>query len=170
MKNNIILIGMSGAGKSTVGIALSYKLRMAFIDIDSYIEGKTGMSVSQIFEDKGESYFRELESEACQYISKNYKNSIISTGGGTVLRAENMQCLKKTGKTLYLNRSPESILKTLNYEKRPLLKKEPNKLYDIYKERHPLYLKYADICFANNGEFRETVESIYELLNNKNHD
>lgn len=164
MNKNIILIGMSGAGKTTVGKVLSYKTKRAFLDIDGYIENKNNMSISEIFEKFGAEHFRKLEAEACEIISKNYKNTIISTGGGAVLNPENMQYLKSSGKVIYINRSVESILTTLNAEKRPLLKNNPDILYEMYKERHPLYLKYADICILNNGDFSECVENIYSII------
>lgn len=167
MRKNIVLIGMSGAGKTTVGIAMSYKLQMAFVDMDDYIEKKSGMSVSYIFEKYGEAYFRELEKETAEHLSEKYTNTIISTGGGAVLNPENMQNLKKTGIVVYLNRSVESILSTLNANKRPLLKSNPQKLYDMYKVRHPLYLKYADICIANSGSFDETVDNIVDAIKNR---
>ncbi len=165
MKNNIVLIGMSGAGKSTVGKALSYKLKMAFLDMDDFIEKRQNMTISEIFEKYGEEYFRNLETEVAKYLSENYKNTIISTGGGVVLNPLNMKYLKNDGIVIYINRSVEKILSTLNPKKRPLLKSNPEKLYDMYKIRHPLYLKYADICIPNNGEFTECVEQIAELNN-----
>jgi len=168
MKNNIVLIGMSGAGKTTVGKALSYKLKMAFLDMDDFIEKKQNMSISEIFEKYGEEYFRKLETEAAKFLSENYKNTIISTGGGAILKPVNMEYLKTSGFVIYINRSVEKIISTLNAEKRPLLKSNPEKLYDMYKIRHPLYLKYADVCIPNNGEFADCVEQIAEfVLNNQ---
>ena len=165
MKENIVLIGMSGAGKTTIGRAMSYKLKMSFVDMDAYIEKKYGMTVSEIFEKFGEEKFRELETETAKYLSANYKNTIISTGGGVVMREENMSYLKNTGITVYINRTVENILMTLNAEKRPLLKSNPEKLYEMRKTRHPLYIKYADICILNSGEFQECVDNICEAIN-----
>lgn len=165
-KSNIVLIGVSGAGKSTVGIALSYKMRMAFVDLDNYIERKMGMTVAQIFEKFGNDKFRDIETETVKYISKNYKNTIISTGGGVILRPENMSALKKTGIVVYINRSVPHILKTLNAEKRPLLKDDPTKLYKMHEDRHELYLKYADICVNNSADFKSGVENVFEAIKN----
>lgn len=167
MKSNIVLIGMSGAGKTTVGKALSYKLKMAFVDIDNYIEARNGMSISEIFEKYGEAHFRKLEAEATAYLSENYKNTIISTGGGAVLNADNMKMLKNNGVLIYLNRTVESILSTLNSGKRPLLAANPKKLYEMYEIRHPLYLKYADICISNNGDFNECLKNIVDAIKNR---
>lgn len=168
MKKNIILIGMSGAGKTTIGIALSYKLKKAFVDMDSYIEKKYGKKISDIFAEFGEEKFREMETETAKHLSENYKNTIISTGGGVVLKPENMKCLKKTGVVIYINRTVDNILNTLNAEKRPLLKENPEKLYQMREIRHPLYTKYADICIMNSGSFSECVDSIYEAIKMKN--
>ena len=167
MKKNIVLIGMSGAGKSTIGMALSYKLKMAFVDMDSYIEKKCNMSVSEIFSQYGEEGFRNLETDTAKCLSENYKNTIIATGGGVVLRPENMGYLKSTGVVVYINRTVENILSTLNAEKRPLLKSNPEKLYEMRKTRHPLYIKYADICVLNSGEFQECVNNVYEAIKMK---
>ncbi len=163
-KRNIVLIGMSGAGKSTVGISLSYKLKMPFVDMDHYIARKQNMPVSQIFEEKGCDYFRALETETAEYMGTHYRNTIISTGGGVVLRPENMQYLKKNGVVVYINRSVEHILKTLKTEKRPLLKDNPLKLYDMYEERHHLYLKYADVVVTNGGDFKSGVQNVYDAI------
>ncbi len=163
-KNNLVLIGMSGAGKSTVGIALSYKLRMPFVDMDCYIERKHAMTVSEIFETYGMECFRDMETDAARHIGLTYKRTIVSTGGGVVLRPENMEYLKENGTVVYINRSVEQILKTLNAEKRPLLKSNPQKLYDMYEERHRLYLKYADICVVNGLDFKSGVENVYEAI------
>lgn len=164
MDKNIVLIGMSGAGKTTIGLAISYKLKMSFVDMDAYIEKKYYMSISEMFEKYGEEYFRNLETETAKYLSENYKNTIISTGGGVVMRPENMEHLKKAGTVVYINRTVENILSTLNAEKRPLLKSNPEKLYEMYEKRHPLYVKYADICIMNGGEFQECVENICEAV------
>lgn len=165
-KNNIVLIGMSGAGKSTVGMALSYKMRMPFVDMDSYIERTEKMTVTEIFETYGAEGFRNIETKVAQHIGGTYKKTIISTGGGVVLRPENMEYLKKNGVVVYINRSVENILKTLNADKRPLLKENPQKLYDMYEERHGLYLKYADVCVSNSLDFKNGVENVYDAVKN----
>ena len=164
MKTNIVLIGMSGAGKTTIGLALSYKLKMAFIDMDSYIERKYNRQISELFDEYGEEYFRKIETEAAKEVSENYKNTIISTGGGVVLKYENMEHLKKCGTVVYINRTVENILSTLNAEKRPLLRANPEKLYEMRKIRHPLYTKYADICVLNGEGFEDCVNNIAEAL------
>ena len=164
MNKNIVLIGMSGAGKTTIGKAMSYKLKMAFLDMDSFMEKKYSMSISEIFEKYGEEYFRKIEAETAKYLSETYKNTIISTGGGVVLNPDNMSSLKNTGVVVYIKRTVENILSTLNAEKRPLLKSNPEKLYEMYEKRHPLYVKYADICVLNSGSFNDCVENVCEAI------
>ena len=163
-KSNIVLIGMSGAGKSTVGIALSFKMRMPFVDMDNYIERTQKMSISNIFDLYGNDYFRNIEAQTAKHVGLAYRHTIISTGGGVILRPENMQYLKKNGVVVYINRSVENILKTLNAEKRPLLKNNPQKLYDMYEERHELYLKYADVVVVNESDFKSGVQNVYEAV------
>ena len=163
-KDNLVLIGMSGAGKSTIGIALSYRLRMPFVDVDSYIERTQNMTISEIFETYGNDRFRDIESAAVKHMGLDYKRTIISTGGGVILRPENMEYLKKNGIVVYLNRSVENILKTLKSEKRPLLKDHPERLYEMYKDRHELYLKYADVVVVNGSDFKSGVENVYDAV------
>lgn len=167
-KDNIVLIGMSGAGKSTVGIALSYKMKMPFVDMDNYIERTENMTISEIFAIKGHDAFRDIETNVAKHIGFTYRHTIISTGGGLILRPENMKYLKQNGIVVYINRSVENILKTLNLEKRPLLKENPEKLYDMYEQRHGLYLKYADIVVVNGADFKSGVENVYDAVKNIN--
>ena len=115
MYKNIVLIGMSGAGKTSVGRALSYRLKMAFVDMDDFIEKRKNMTVSEIFEKYGEEYFRKLETETAKFLSENYKNTIISTGGGVVLNSLNMDYLKESGTVIYINRSVEKNRAVFSY-------------------------------------------------------
>ena len=163
-KRNIVLIGLSGAGKSTVGISLSYKLKMPFVDMDSFIAKAENMPISQIFAEKGSDYFRTLETETAKHMGEHYHGTIISTGGGVILRPENMEYLKKNGVVVYINRSVEHILKTLKTDNRPLLKENPLKLYDMYEERHDLYLKYADVVVSNGSDFKSGVQNVYDAI------
>ena len=164
MKNNLVLIGMSGAGKSTIGIALSYRLRMPFVDMDSYIERTQNMTATEMVETYGIDHFRAIESTVARHIGLDYKRTIISTGGGVILRPENMEYLKQNGIVVYINRSVENILKTLKTENRPLLKDHPERLYEMYKDRHELYLKYADVVVVNGSDFKSGVENVYDAV------
>lgn len=147
MNGNIILCGFMGSGKSTVGFLLSKKLGMSFIDLDTYIEKKEGMTVSQIFEKHGEPYFRTVEKESARELSQ--KNGlIIATGGGTLVDKENAEILRTSGKIILLNLPVEIIAERLKGDtSRPLLQRpDKNKaMRELYNKRMPLYNSVSDI-------------------------
>ena len=152
MKKNIILCGFMGCGKSTVGALLAKKTGMAFIDLDSYIEKKQGMTVSDIFEKYGEPRFRELEREAARELSQ--KNSmVIAAGGGTLTFQENVDTLRTSGKIILLDLPLDTVAKRLeNDTTRPLLNR-PDKLEAmkaLFEKRLPIYKSAADIIV--NGD------------------
>ena len=162
MNKNIVLIGMSGSGKTTIGKALSIVLNKKLIDVDSYIEETQGKSISEIF-NQGEAHFRELESKAVLKIAEN-TNSIISTGGGVIKKEENMIELKKNGIVIYIDRPVERIINDIDNSNRPLLKNNKTNLYEMYELRHPLYKKYSDIIVVNDSTEEEVIDKIIELL------
>lgn len=147
MNGNIILCGFMGSGKSTIGVLLSKKLGMSFIDLDSYIEKKENMTVSQIFEAHGEPYFRQREHEASKELSE--KNGlIIAAGGGTLIDKENAEVLRKSGKIVLLDLPVEIIAERLKGDNtRPLLQREDKDkaMRELYEKRMPLYKEAADI-------------------------
>lgn len=147
MNGNIILCGFMGSGKSTVGLLLSKKLGMSFIDLDTYIEKKEGMTVSKIFEKHGEPYFRAVEKQSARELSQ--KNGlIIAAGGGTLVDKENSDILRTSGKIVLLDLPVEVIAERLKGDTtRPLLQR-PNKnqaMRELYEKRMPLYKEAADI-------------------------
>lgn len=147
MSGNIILCGFMGSGKSTVGMLLSKKLGMSFIDLDSYIEKKEEMTVSRIFEAFGEPYFRKREREAAKELSE--KNGlIIAAGGGTLVDKENIEVFRKNGKIILLDLAVEIIAERLKGDNtRPLLQREDKEkaMRELYEKRMPLYKEAADI-------------------------
>ena len=152
MKKNIILCGFMRCGKSTVGALLAKKTGMAFIDLDSYIEKKQGMTVSDIFEKYGEPRFREFEREAARELSQ--KNSmVIAAGGGTLTFQENVDTLRTSGKIILLDLPLDTVAKRLeNDTTRPLLNR-PDKLEAmkaLFEKRLPIYKSAADIIV--NGD------------------
>ena len=159
MKKNIVLIGMSGCGKTTIGKMLAQKLSMSFYDTDELIEIKHKKTIKDIFAEHGEAFFRELETETAKEAS-SFENAIISTGGGMILKPENMEYLKKNSLTLYLKRSVESIIETMDASGRPLLLGGIEKLYEMEKIRTPLYEKYADIIVINEGNPEDIIGKI----------
>ncbi len=136
---NIVLIGMPGVGKSTIGQILSDKLKFELVDTDKLIVEREGCEISDIFSNKGEDYFRDLESSVIKEASLK-KNIIISTGGGAILRDENVKALKAYGRLYFLNRDLNSLKPTSD---RPLAD-DFCKLQKLYNERLPIYKKAAD--------------------------
>lgn len=162
-KKNIVLIGMPGCGKTTIGRLVSQKLDIGFCDIDHYIEKKEGRIIPDIFKDNGEEYFRKLESEAVEKVSKK-TGCMISTGGGVVKFHKNMELLKKSGIIIFINRTVESIISDIETDGRPLLKDGKEKLYKLYRERIDLYKKYSDYEVLNEGSLEDIVEKISEIV------
>jgi shikimate kinase len=153
MMKNIILTGFMGTGKTAVGKELSRLLNMKLIDVDSEIEKSEKMTINEIFTHFGEARFREIETEMVKKISQS-KNVIISTGGGVVLKQENIDILKKNGVIFWLTASPETILnRTGNSNKRPLLQTENplTRIKELLSFRKPFYEK-ADIMIDTEGK------------------
>ena len=164
MWKNIVLIGMPGCGKTTLGKILNKELSMEFYDMDNYIERKTDKKISELFE-KGENYFRDIESLACEERSKN-KNVIISTGGGVIKRKENIDFLKENGIVIFIDRSVDDIIGDVDISKRPLLKEGKEKVLKLYEERYLLYKNYADEIVVNNKNIEDTKNKIIDIYNN----
>lgn len=147
IKKNIVLIGMPGCGKTTIGMELSKILNLEFCDVDEYIVKTEGKPISEIFE-KGEEHFREIETKAVEEISKT-SPKIISTGGGVIKKAENIEILKRNGIIIFIHRPIEDIASDVDIKSRPLLKDGVEKLYKLYEERYPLYEAYCDYKVEN---------------------
>ncbi len=160
---NIVLIGMMGCGKTTVARILSRILRKTVIDMDDYLEEKYQQSIPEIFL-KGESYFRDLESICISEVSKR-ENIIISTGGGVVLRNENIKELKQNGIIIYIDRPIEDIVSDVDIASRPLLKEGSKKAIELFNKRNPLYLEACDYHVISNGTIDDVVNKVLKLLN-----
>ena len=163
---NIVLIGMSGAGKTIIGKALSMALNRRFVDTDNSIENKTGIKIEEIFKIYGEDYFRKLE---YQIINELYKeeNLIISTGGGIVLNNSNITMLKENGILILLESSIDNLVKNIKNSttKRPLLNDGEdiyNNIKIMYDYRKRLYLSSADFIILVDG--KSIDEIVYEIL------
>lgn len=163
MNRNIFLVGMMGAGKTTVGRALAKKLNKRFIDSDHEIEARTGASISLIFEIEGEAGFRQREAEVIADLAAQ-KDIVLATGGGAVLRPENRACLKSHGTVIYLRASVASVLQRTSHDKsRPLLQTDdPRKrIEELIKQREPLYTEVADIVIDTG---RPNVQSLVQAI------
>jgi shikimate kinase len=156
MKDNIVLIGFIGTGKSTVGKVLAEKLEKRFIDTDDLLEEKTGKSVPKLFKEEGAVRFRELERAVVTEIAER-ENAVISCGGGVVLDRSNVQKLKKRGVLVLLTASLETILKRIGEEKeRPLLQN----VHALFSSREEVYKKVADMTVTAESSVNEVVSII----------
>ena len=153
---SIVLIGMPGSGKTSVGQALSYRLGREFIDIDDCIVKKTGMSIPEIFKSRGEGAFRELERECTEEMSKR-SGVVIATGGGVILNPANMRALMQNGRIYYLERSIDK----LPTDGRPLSSGD-NALERLYEQRYPLYVEYSDVNIDCSSSVEDAAIAIEE--------
>lgn len=155
----IILIGMMGSGKSTIGKGLASAIDANFLDMDALIETKEGLSISKIFETKGEAYFRALEHLMAKELQ--YKDDVvIATGGGVVINPETMSALKDNGLVIYLHIPVDAIVKRLSGDKtRPLLQNTSlkEKLEQVYSDRKAYYKEYADIILTVEEKDVKTI-------------
>ena len=152
--DNIILIGFMGTGKTTVSKHLSGALAKKYIDMDHIIEETEGMSISEIFEKYGEEHFRDLETELLSEL-ENRTNTVISCGGGIILREENIKEMQKIGKIVLLTANSETILKRIkNNSKRPILRdnKKIEVIKDLMEKRCKSYKNAADIVVSTEGK------------------
>lgn len=154
---NIILIGMPGCGKTTIGKILAEKLEKEFVDADCYLTQKAGCSIPEIFAQRGESGFRTLETACLSDLGKQ-SGLVIATGGGCVTRDENYPLLHQNGTIFCLNRS----LDKLPTSGRPL--SQTTDLAEMYRLRKPMYDRFADIQIDNNGEPDSAIAHILEEL------
>ncbi len=155
-KENIVLTGMPGSGKSTIGKALNIE-GFEFIDADTEIEKRCGCTIKELIEKNGEKYFRDLESEVIKEISSK-SNLVISTGGGAILRDENVKRLKQNGRIFFIDANLERLCAT---DDRPLSNTE-EKLKQLYNERIEIYRKTADITVPDMD-----IESEVEYIKSK---
>lgn len=154
-KSNIVLVGMPGSGKSTVGAILSKKFGKELIDTDVLIVKKAGMEITEIFEKYGEKHFRDIESEVIRDIASD-TGIIIATGGGAVLRSENVRELKHNGKLYLLDRPVENIVPT---DDRPLADTF-DKVKKRYEERKPIYEACCDEVVDASVGIEEVVDAL----------
>lgn len=164
MKDNVILIGFMGCGKTSVGIRLSYSLKRTIIDTDKWIEKKQNMTVSEIFAKEGEQAFRQMETDCIKELINTADGQIISTGGGLPIREENHGLLKELGRVYYLKVTPEAVYERLKDDTtRPLLQGADPKaqIEELLLKRAPLYEKCADVIIEVSGKsFDEIIAEI----------
>lgn len=166
---NIVLIGFMGSGKTSVGMKLSYRLRIPVEDTDKLIERREGCSVSEIFEAQGEAYFRQKETALLQELADKTYARIYSVGGGTPVRSENRALLQRLGTVVYLRVRPETVYNRLqNDTTRPLLQCEDpqERIRTLMESRRQAYESCADmIVDADDMSVEEIVHKITKELN-----
>lgn len=170
MKNNIVLCGFMGCGKTTVGKVLAKALNFEFADSDSFIEQKEGKSISEIFAENGEEYFRKAETQAVKELALK-SDTVIATGGGAMLKTENANALKDKGFVVFLDVSPETVVKRLKDDAtRPLLKRADRDrvIKELMSSRRPYYLTAADVTVNADGDATDIAREVIMLFN-KNH-
>ena len=156
---NIVLCGFMGCGKSTIGKLVAKKTQREFIDLDSFIEEKQGLSIREIFETYGEDYFRNCETDAInELVNKN--DVVLALGGGAVLKNKNVELLKSSGKIIFLDVTANTVFSRLkNDTSRPLLNTD-DKLAEITKrlnDRLPIYTTVADKIIDANSKTKEAI-------------
>lgn len=168
MKTNVALIGFMAAGKTAVARVLAKKLGKQFVELDALIEHRAGKSIAEIFEQDGEIAFRELEIELTKEVSAK-KNQVIACGGGLVLNKINIDRLKEQAVMVYLEASPEVILKRASSDNtvRPLLKgdSKAQTIRELVRFRQPYYERAADITIdTSETDINTIAQKIIRLL------
>lgn len=163
-RNNIVLIGMPGAGKSTVGVVLAKKLGFSFLDSDLVIQSREGKLLHEIIEERGVEKFWTVEEEA--NISIDVRRTVIATGGSVIYGSRAMDHLREIGVVVYLKLPCEEIAHRLgDLSERGVTLRKGQNLEMLYEERIPLYEKYADVTIeCEHLSIREIVEKISQKL------
>ncbi|MFP5408708.1 MAG: shikimate kinase [Gammaproteobacteria bacterium] len=162
-RDNLYLVGLMGAGKTTVGRLLARHYGCTFHDSDHEIEARTGVKIPVIFEIEGEAGFRRREESAIAELTA-LSGIVLATGGGAVLSATNRERLKQSGVVIYLRGSPEHLYERTRHDRnRPLLQTDNplEKLRELYRQRDPLYREIADIV-VDTG--RQSVSGMTRVL------
>lgn len=161
--NNISFIGMAGCGKSTIGGILSSQLDISFVDTDLLIEEKFKLSLEQLKKKKGYEFVRQAEEEVILRLDENIK--VISTGGSAVYSEKSMLHLSSFSKIMYINTPLDEIKQRIgDGQERGLAAPDGLSIDDIYKERVPLYNKWADITLNGDKSIEDLISKIISLI------
>ena len=159
-KNNLVLTGFMGAGKTTLGKALAQKLGYSFVDTDDYIVQREGMTIPEIFAAKGEDYFRALETTVLQELKEKLHCAVVATGGGLPLREENGRLLMEIGTVYYLKASADTIYERVKgCTNRPLLQCDDpyGRICELMDVRNPIYEKQCHVVIETDGKTMDNV-------------
>lgn len=168
MENNIYLIGFMGCGKTSVSVEMHRRYGVHRVEIDDLIIEKAGCSINQIFAEKGEECFRDMETATLKELAANH-NTIVSCGGGIVLRPENIQTMKESGVIILLDATPATILERVkDDDSRPNLRGKKNvaAIAELKAKRAQAYASAADLKVDTDGKtIAQVAEEIYESVN-----
>jgi len=173
-KRHIFLTGFMGAGKSKIGRLLAKRLAYPFFDSDQLIEQNSGLSINDLFDRYGETFFRELESDQIKYLCARQNPTVIALGGGALLNPENFERIRQNGVSVYIRSSAKAIFERVKHtSKRPLLVVEPGadfeerllqRIESLLQQRQSVY-EQADLIFDRDGvEPDRLVENLYQKL------
>ena len=173
---HLYLIGYRGSGKSTIGRVLAKRLARPIVDSDDLVESECGMTIKEIFTSKGEVWFRDLEANIIAEVSAREEPTIVSLGGGAVLRESTQKTLKATGKCVWLSASAEHLFQRIQSDqttqsRRPNLSQNGGfaEVADILSKRTPLYKSLSDITVAVEGKTPDEIcDEIADCINSAN--
>lgn len=161
---HVYLIGYRGSGKSTVGKVLAHRLDRPFVDTDDLIESESGMTIKEIFATRGEPWFRDLEAKIVSEVSRRPLPSIVSLGGGAILRESTQTVLKATGKCIWLSATAEFLFQRIQSDESTALRR-PNlsqsggfsEVADILRKRMPIYERLSDLTVSVEGKTPDQI-------------
>lgn len=162
MKDKVVLIGMPGCGKSTLGKVLAKEIKYKFYDMDDYVKEISNKDIPELFAE-GEEVFRNWETRACKELVEK-KRVLISSGGGVVKKDRNIEILKDESIIIFIDRPLENICEDIEVSTRPLLRDGKDRLYKLYEERYELYKKSAHITVRNDGYAKDAIEKCKKEL------
>lgn len=164
---NIVFVGFMGTGKTTIAAQVANRLGMKYVSTDGLIEKREKRTINEIFTDSGEEYFRDVESEVVRELSGR-EGLVIDTGGGVVLREENLEALKSGGVVICLTADEDTVIaRTKKYKHRPLLNVEDpkRKVRDLMARRAPFYARAGHAIDTGKLTVRQVVEKVVEIAN-----
>lgn len=164
----VFLIGMPGCGKTTLGRIAADRLGLKFVDMDSEIEKAEKRPISEIFSRDGEEYFRNIETETLKNELSGGGDKIISTGGGIVVREENIELLQNSGEeVVFIDRPPEKIAEDIECSQRPLMKSGKDTIFRLYNERYRRYRRACSTEILNNSDLKSAVSALVRVIRSR---
>lgn len=163
MKNNLVLIGMMGCGKSTVGSLLAQRLNLEFVDTDQRIEQAAGCTISELFAQQGEDVFRDWEQRISEELAEK-RGLVIACGGGLPMRADCITPLRRSGTVIFLDRDGADIYDHVSMESRPLGQVSRAEFLARWQRRLPVYQDCADYRIVSRATPEETTRDVLDAL------